>query len=735
MARTYDWYFPLPRTHTGMLQGNGTMGVMIWGEGSTLRITIGRADFWDHRGGLHWHKGINYTRIRAALEAGSDEELRDLFGAHPRDGEPAWPSVLPIGRIEIDFGPGARLVKGTLDLDDGTAVVEVERDGKTQQVRLALDMADPQLGIEFPKGLPPVEIRRITSWDYVGEQLASISFEPPRMVDTPELTGWVQRRPADPPLCVGYRTKGRRLFLVATLGDDPQAIARLILDDADDKGGFKGIYRRNRAWWKAYWETAPELELPNERLQFLHDYGMYKFAGLTNPDGVPATLQGPWIEEYRMPPWSSDYHFNINVQMCYWPAYHGNRLEHLRPLFDMVRSWTDVLRHNAKVFVGIDDGLMLPHAVDDRCATIGGFWAGSLDHGCTAWVAQMMYRYYRYTMDRDFLADVAYPFMVGAMRVYEEMLEEDGEKLALPVSVSPEYRSLKTESWWGKNASFQLACLHRLCEDLLAASEALGIPPRPRWLEIRDRAPRACLIAADGGEQIALWEGVELEESHRHHSHLAGITPFDVFELDAPEMQPILRNTMNRWIGRGPGLWSGWCVPWAAMLHLRFDKGDAAELLLEAFQRVFTNVGHGTLHDADVDGLTLMGRDYLRKEPARGELMQMDGGMSCTAAIQEMLLHTRRGVNHLFAGAPKGWRKAAFRNMRTDGAFLVSAKYDAGEVARVEVESPAGGVFKLANLWGGSARVRREGKGAETVKGKVLEISTEPGERLVIRRG
>ncbi|MHB0936923.1 MAG: glycosyl hydrolase family 95 catalytic domain-containing protein [Armatimonadota bacterium] len=731
MARTYDWYFPLPRTHTGMLQGNGTMGAMIWGEGSTLRVTIGRADFWDHRGGIHWSERVNFNKIRAALESGSDAELNDLFGAHPEPGQPAWPSVLPIGRIEIDFGDGARLTKGTLDLEDGTATVEVERDGDTHEVRLALDMDAPLLGIEFPKGLAPAEIRRVTSWEYVGEYLASISFEKPEMLDAPELSGWVQRLPADPGLCLGYRMDGRQLLLTAAIGDDPRAAALQVLDGAE---GFKGIRERNRAWWKAYWKTVPEVDVPNERLQFLHDYGMYKFAGLTNPDGVPATLQGPWIEEYQMPPWSSDYHFNINVQMCYWPAYHGNRLSHLRPLFEMVASWKDVLQHNAKVFVGVDDGLMLPHSVDDRCTTIGGFWAGSLDHGCTAWVAQMMYRYYRYTMDRAFLAEVAYPFMAGAMRVFEEMLEEDGDRLSLPVSVSPEYRSVKTGSWWGKNASFQLACLHRLCEDLLEASDALGIPPKPRWQEIQAKTPRACLIDASDGEQIAMWEGVDLEESHRHHSHLAGITPFDVFELDAPEMQPIIQNSLTRWILRGPGLWSGWCVPWAAMIHLRFDKGDAAELLLENFQHVFTNVGHGTLHDADMDGWTLMGRSYLRKDPARGELMQMDGGMSSTAAIQEMLLHTRRGVNHLFAGLPRRWRKASFEHMRTDGAFLVSANYRAGEVTRVEVESPAGGVFRLANPWDGPAKVQREGK-EETIDGKVLEIATEPGKTIVIKRG
>ena len=142
----------------------------------------------------------------------------------------------------------------------------------------------------------------------------------------------------------------------------------------------------------------------------------------------------------------------------------------------------------------------------------------------------MMYRYYRYTMDRDFLRDTAYPFMTGAMRVYEGMLERKGEQYSLPVSVSPEYHTRTTHSPWGRNASFQLACIHRLIEDLLDAAAELGETPDASWREISEKLPKACLIGEEGSERIAIWEGVPLEESHRHHSHLAGITPFDIFD-------------------------------------------------------------------------------------------------------------------------------------------------------------------------------------------------------------
>ncbi|MCX7935994.1 MAG: hypothetical protein N3A66_12135, partial [Planctomycetota bacterium] len=79
MRRILTWHFPLPRTHTGIPLGNGTQGVLIWGEGQTLRLTIGRADFWDHRGGIAWTPEMSYRRIRASLEKGEQKALADLF--------------------------------------------------------------------------------------------------------------------------------------------------------------------------------------------------------------------------------------------------------------------------------------------------------------------------------------------------------------------------------------------------------------------------------------------------------------------------------------------------------------------------------------------------------------------------------------------------------------------------------------------------------------------------------
>jgi hypothetical protein len=158
------------------------------------------------------------------------------------------------------------------------------------------------------------------------------------------------------------------------------------------------------------------------------------------------------------------------------------------------------------------------------------------------------------------------------------------------------------------------------------------------------------------------------------------------------------------------------------MLHSRFDNGEMAELLLEIWDRVYTNEGHGTLHDSVFPGFTLMGAPAMipdwRSLPQ--ERMQMDAGMGATAAILDMLLHTRRGINYIFAGVPAGWANVAFEGIRTEGAFLVSATREDGVIREVRVHSERGGTFRLANPW-------------EEADVAVLTFEMEAGQEIVIR--
>ena len=703
---SHTWHFPLPRPHTGPLLGNGTLGAMVWGDGNTLRLTLGRADWWDHRHAMSWNADMTYPNIRRLLEAADEPGIRALFNRTPApSGWPHHPSVIPVGRLELVFPATHTLVSAVLNMGAGEIILYARNasDGTHPLATLDLSPDAPVVRLLLAPGAPSPNVASLPAWNQIGDHLRSISFPEPEM--RPD--GWIQRTPADQTLIVRHQTVSPSEWRVAA-----------VLGDENPGKALEVSFENRALWWASYWQRVPRIDVPNDRWRFLYHYGLYKFAGLTAPQGVAATLQGPWIEDYQMPPWSSDYHFNINVQMCYWPAYQAGLGDHLKPLFTLIEGWLPKLRENARLFVGIDDGYLLPHAVDDRCGIIGVFWTGIIDHACTAWVGKMMYDYYSYTGDEAFLRRLAYPFMKGALRVYEAMFERrpDGS-LSLPVSVSPEYRAAQINAW-GRDASFQLAACHWLANTLETAAALLGETPSPAWREIREKLPLASLHGALGKEEIALWEGLVIEESHRHHSHLGGFHPFDTLPAEDPRWREITHRTVHRWIREGMGLWAGWSMPWAAMLHARFGNTDMTELALEIWERVFTNEGHGTLHDVCVPGLSLMGTSSMRATPVKKEIMQIDAGMAATAAIMDSLVHTYRGVVRVFPGASSRWKDCSFERIHIEGGFIVSARRVAGAVGSVTIEATRSGRLVLQNPWPdkGEPRLTLDFKAGESRK-------------------
>lgn len=676
----FTWDFPLPRVHTGMLLGNGRMGVMVWGAANVLKLTLGRSDWWDHRGGKEWTDAMNWRDIRAALEAHDEPAIRALF-AEPNVAGPKRPSIMPIGGYELHLPTNARLITGHLDHRHGRIAIGVEIEDQQHTIGLELCMDQPLLSVQLGTIAHACSIRALPAWETAGKALQKRGIDPPKMIDEDGLVGFTQSLPSDPGLTAVALRKGHTLWIATSIEDLPSATS-LVRDAAETD------LEASRIWWQKYWERSPTIDVPNPLVQFLFDYGLYKFAGLTCPLGAAAGLQGPWIEDYTTPPWSADYHFNINVQMCYSPAYLSGHLDHLQPLFDMIQSWMPALHEHARKFIGIDDGIMLPHAVDDRCKIIGNFWTGTIDHGCTAWVGKMMYDYWAFGGADDAWAEqVMLPFLRGTMRVYEEMLEREDAKWVLPVSVSPEYRGAAMNAW-GRNASFQLACIHMLCQKLIELSARFDEPVRPIWQELIDDLPVACV---ENG-QIVLWQGTALEESHRHHSHLAGIHPFDVVNPADPQWTNIINNSIQHWIAMGMGMWSGWCMPWAVQLHTRCGNAGMAELLIEIWERVFTNIGHGTLHDCEFAGLTLLGAESVH-DPDRDEIMQMDAGMGMINAIGDLLCHAQDGVHHFFKGCPIRWETVGFKNIHCVGGFIVSGVRDPHTLT-VDIHATRDGDFK-----------------------------------------
>ncbi|MBO5924586.1 MAG: hypothetical protein J6Q81_08740, partial [Lentisphaeria bacterium] len=636
--------FPLPRIHTGAVLGNSYLGCMVWGGGNSLNISLGCAALWDHRGGMEWTARQNLTDIHALLLKNDPEGMRELFQSTTvtQPGQPNRPSLIPVGRITVTLQENSLLEEFHLHIFEGLLEIIYSCNGKKKTASIRLNMEKKGELAFLCDDILNYEVK--DSYTLSNGALAAISIPEPERFSTSDGVGFVNPLPNDPGFGVFARHNGKLLTIYF---DRDWEMSKLKLNLINNSAfSWKELESENRNWWKKYWSDIPETQISNPVLEELYFYGLYKFGAMTDPSGWPAGLQGPWIEDNACPPWSGDYHFNINIEMCYWPAFRANRPENLKPVFKMLTDWLPRLKQNAKHFVGIDDGIMLPHAVDDRGTCMGGFWTGCIDHACAAWMVQMMFDYCDYYSDETYLRNTVFDFMKGVMRVFQEMIlrKADGS-LELPVSVSPEYGGRRMDAW-GANSSFQLAAIHRLAENLITAAKILNEPCDPFWLEVLTKLPKASLwdnslsdsqaVGNTGEQEIGLWDGRTLMESHRHHSHLAGIHPFDVIDLEDPDLQSIIFNTRKRWIANGMGKWSGWSMPWAAMLHCRLHGAEAVELMLEIYNPAFVNEGGGSRHDPCFKGFSLFG------ESDRNEIMQMDAAMGAVAAIQDMFVQSRR---------------------------------------------------------------------------------------------
>ncbi len=704
MEKALHWDFPLPRAHTGVVLGNGVQGVMVWGGEPTLKLTVARAGFWDHRGGTPFNSRATYKDVRRLLEANDEAGIRRTFATGKIAGHEVEPYQIGGSLVELSFSNGWIPVTAELRLHNATVDVTLcAKDGKTSLVRIRQSMDAELAWVEWnAHEIGAVQVRLRPPWDFVGEKLALLDITPPEVWADKEGGGFCQRLPEDQPLALAWRQAQGRVMVATALGEGCKEAARAAAHEADP--GAHGS-RANR-WWAAYWKDVPRLELPDADLQHAWDYGLYKQAGLSTPGGVAASLQGPWMEEYQIPPWSNDYHFNINAEMIYWPALGTNRLAHFEPLWAMIKGWLPQLKAYGEQFFGTPGALMLPHAVDDRCNVIGSFWTGTIDHACTAWMAQMAWLHYRYSMDEAVLREMAWPLLIGSFNGYWGMLEEVGEngarRYSLPVSVSPEYNGAGMDAW-GRDASFQLAALHAVVALLPEAARLLGLPADPRWKDVAERLPPYTLfVNGPGDERIALWEGKDLEESHRHHSHLGALYPFATIDPLDPAHRPVVARSLQRWMERGAGNWTGWCIPWASMLCARCGLADAAVTWLRWWKMVYTNEGHGTLHNADFTGCATMadgalGTDHFQKGPGFKEVMQIDAAMGALTALMELLVQNRRDGVYILPRLPKLWRQFVFDGIRTEGAFLVGATVRGRKVAEVRVKSLAGQPLNLAH--------------------------------------
>src|SRR5260221_918651 len=222
---------------------------------------------------------------------------------------------------------------------------------------------------------------------------------------------------------------------------------------------------------KAATTVDPQLE------ELLFQYGRYLLIACSRPGGLPANLQGLWNDS-NDPPWHSDYHANINIQMNYWPAEVANLSECHLPLFDLIASQLPDWRSATASAKELDltKGASSGRGFSVRTShNITGGLGWKWDRTANAWYCQHFWEHYVFTGDTQFLRTTAYPVLRETCEYWEDHLKRlpDG-RLVVPNGWSPEHGPDED------GVSYNQEIVWDLFNNYVEACDILGIDPSYR---------------------------------------------------------------------------------------------------------------------------------------------------------------------------------------------------------------------------------------------------------------
>ncbi|MFC6704184.1 glycosyl hydrolase family 95 catalytic domain-containing protein [Flexivirga alba] len=429
---------------------------------------------------------------------------------------------------------------------------------------------------------------------------------------------------------------------------------------------------------------APDPELEASYLQF----GRYlTIAGSRSM--LPINLQGLWIDRNN-PDWMSDYHTDINLQMCYWLADRAGLSSCFDPLADYLLAqlpgWTTATqklfndpRNGFRNTSGKVDGWTL--AISTNVYGGNGWWwhpAGN------AWLCNSVFEHYEFTQDTAYLAKI-YPLLKGACDFWKARLitttvtdpatGKSREVLVDDHDWSPEQGPTDARGiTYAQELVWQLFTNLRTAADVLHRDQGYAATID----ELRSRLYLPQVSPTSG--KLEEWMSPDDlgDPQHRHLSPLIGLFPGDRL---APDVAPsyLVDGARRLLEARGMSTY-GWGMAWRGLCWARLkDPAKAYQAVMTVLRPSVNNSNGAAANFFDMYSF------------GSRSTFQIDANLGTPSAMLEMLVYSRPDLIELLPATPTAWSDGSVRGIGARGGFTVDVAWSGRQVTSATVHSHSGG--------------------------------------------
>jgi len=439
------------------------------------------------------------------------------------------------------------------------------------------------------------------------------------------------------------------------------------------------------------------LEADEEHAEIAQSFDMARYLAIssgmpkegTGKVKAPINLQGIWNRDTR-PAWESDYHLDLNIQMCYWPLPAMGLTDYMEPFL----CWMERLLPQARVCAG--DIYGCEGASYSGCCDVwtlgGGDNVGYGALGINAWLAQILWIYYEHAPSETLLKRIT-AIMVEFDRFYRSMFvkKEDGT-LTFPFGSSPEMNLLIGEhrQWLSSPSTFDLSTVREFYENYRKAAVLLGNPELQEECSGILKALARPVISADGVLQEWSEDHVEGEPGHRHRSPFVAFCPGTLYSKQSdPEMTAAMEKLLEKRLACGNSLSTSFSYVWDAQIMARLGRGNEAMEMMKTLLKIHK-----------LSNFMLTTNDYDQKNGGIAwfigtKVVQVEAQLAMAAVWSEMIYQDQQNLIRLLPALPEYMPDGTLRGIRGRRGVECQVSWKNGMLSEFSMTVKEDGIYRI----------------------------------------